>query len=157
MSILPLFEWYGETGLGLTIRDSIWLFPVIECFHLLALSMLGGAILVVDMRLLGLGLRRQSVAQLARHTHPLLVASVIVMLVTGVLLAGAETLRVYYSPPFWWKMRFLGAAILFTFAVRRPIVRSHATRQAVRDTLVAVVSTGLWFGVAFSGRWIAFY
>ena len=158
MSLLPFFEWCGDTAVGIAIRDSIWLFPVIECVHLLALAMLGGAVLVVDMRLLGLGLRRHPVAQLARQTQPWLVGSLLVMLVTGVLLFTSETLRVYYSPPFWWKMRLLLLAILFTFTVRRNVVRSDDARlPPFVGKLVAVVSLSLWFGVGFSGRWIAFY
>ncbi len=158
MSLLPFFEWYGDTAVGITIRDSIWLFPVIECVHLLGLAMLGGAVLVVDMRLLGLGLRRHPVAQLAREAQPWLVGSLLVMLATGALLFSSETLRVYDSPPFWWKMRLLLLAMLFTFTVRRKVVRSDdASLPPFVGKLVAVISLSLWFGVGFSGRWIAFY
>src|SRR5713226_2669711 len=57
MSLLPFFEWCEHTAVGAAIRGSAWLFPVIEAFHLLALALIGGAILIVDLRLLGLGLR----------------------------------------------------------------------------------------------------
>ena len=158
MTFLPFFEWCGETAVGIAIRDSLWLFPVIECVHLLALAMLGGAVLVVDMRLLGLGLRRHPLAELAREAQPWLVGSLLVMLVTGVLLFTSETLRAYYSPPFWWKMRLLLLAMLFTFTVRRKVLRADdASGQPLFGKLVAVVSLSLWFGVGFSGRWIAFY
>ena len=80
------------------------------------------------------------------------------MLVTGVLLFTSETLRAYYSPPFWWKMRLLLLAMLFTFTVRRKVLRADdASGQPLFGKLVAVVSLSLWFGVGFSGRWIAFY
>lgn len=158
MSLLPFFEWCGDTAVGITIRDSVWLFPVIECVQLLGLAMLGGAVLVVDMRLLSLGLRRHPVAQLAREAQPWLVGSLLVMLVTGVLLFTSETLRVYYSPPFWWKLRLLLLAMLFTFTVRRKVVRSdEASLPPFVGKLVAVISLSLWFGVGFSGRWVAFY
>jgi hypothetical protein len=55
MSLLPFFEWCENVGVGQAIRISDWLFPVIEGFHLLGLCVIGGAILVVYMRLLGLG------------------------------------------------------------------------------------------------------
>ncbi len=64
--LLPFFEWCEATAIGQAIRESLWLFPVIESIHLLGLAMIGGAILVVDLRLLGFGLRHQPVAQLAR-------------------------------------------------------------------------------------------
>jgi hypothetical protein len=83
MSLLPLFTWFENSALGQAIRGSQWLFPVIESVHLLALVVIAGAVLVVDMRLFGLGLRRQPVAQLARDAQPWLVGSLMVMLVTG--------------------------------------------------------------------------
>ena len=158
MSLLPLFEWSGQSAVGIAMSGSVWMFPVIQCLHLLALAILGGTVLVVDLRLLGLGLRHQPVSQLAHDTQPWLVGSLLVMLATGVLLLTSETLRVYYSPPFWWKMQFLLLAMLFTFTVRQKVVRSDAARiPPLLGRLVAVVSLSLWFGVGFSGRWIAFY
>jgi hypothetical protein len=86
MSLLPFFTWCEQSAIGKAIRDSQWLFPVIESVHLLALVLIAGAVLVVDMRLFGLGLRRQPVAQLARDSQPWLIGGLMVMLTTGVLL-----------------------------------------------------------------------
>ena len=158
MSLLDFFEWCETTTVGLAIRDSLWLFPVIESVHLLALALLGGAVLVVDLRMLNLGLRKQSAAHIARGAQPWLIGSLATMLVTGVLLFTSESIKCYYSPPFWYKMSFLAVAILFTFTVRRKIAAADELRVgAVWGKLVALVSLGLWFGVGFSGRWIAFY
>ena len=73
MSLLTFFEWCEGSAVGHAIRSSQWLFPVIESVHLLGLALMGGAVLVVDMRLFGLGLRRQPVAQLARDAQPWLI------------------------------------------------------------------------------------
>ncbi len=43
MSLYPFFVWCNDTAVAATIRESVWLFPVIEVFHLLAMSLLGGA------------------------------------------------------------------------------------------------------------------
>ena len=156
--LLPLFEWCEATAIGQAIRESLWLFPVIESIHLLGLAMIGGALLVVDLRLLGFGLRHQPVAQLARSVHPWLVASLAVMLTTGISLFLSESIRCYYSPPFWTKMELLLVAILFTFTVRRKVALADEKRVGpIWGRLVAFVSLALWFGVGFSGRWIAFY
>jgi hypothetical protein len=158
MPLLSFFEWCEDTVVGHAIRDSLWLFPVIESVHLLALALIGGAILVVDLRLLGLGLRLQPVAQLARDIQPWLIGSLLVMVSTGILLFLSESIKCYYSPPFWYKMRFLVVAILFMFTVRRKVTATGEKRvRPIWRKLVALVSLGLWFGVGFSGRWIAFY
>ena len=53
MDLLPYFEWIEASALGNAIRQSLWLFPVIEAVHLLGLSVLGGSVLIVDLRMLG--------------------------------------------------------------------------------------------------------
>ena len=156
--MLSFFEWSEATAMGHAIRDSLWLFPVIQSFHLLALALIGGSVLIVDLRLLGLGLRRQPVAQLAKDAEPWLVASLVIMLVTGMMLFTSEALRCYYSPPFWWKMYFLLAAMVFTFTVRHKVARADEGKlRPVWGKLTALVSLLLWTGVGISGRWIAFY
>ncbi len=157
MSLLPFFEWCEATAVGEAIRNSLWLFPIIESVHLLALALIGGAVLIVDLRLLGLGLR-QPVAQIARAAQPWLIGSLTVMLVTGIPLFLSESIKCYYSPPFWYKMTFLPLAITFAFTVRRKVAAADENRVGpLWGKLVGLVSLGLWFGVGFSGRWIAFY
>ena len=158
MDLLPLFQSLENSTLGLIVRQSIWMFPVIECFHLLSLALLGGTVLVVDMRMLGLGLQSQPTAELARKMQPWLSGSLVMIIVTGILMFLSEAVKCYYSPPFWYKMALLASAIQFTFLVRRKV--AGADPGQIMPTLVkltAVVSLTLWFGVAFSGRWIAFY
>jgi hypothetical protein len=152
-----LAKWSEATTLGVTIRNSQYAFPIIEYFHLAALAVIGGAVLIVDMRLLGLGLRDTPVAELARDAQPWLVGSLIVMLVSGISLYTSEATKCYASPAFWIKMVALALAILFTFTVRRKVSLADATRISPGVTRsVALVSVGLWFTVAWGGRWIGF-
>ena len=81
---LWLFEWFEMTGPGVLVRESIWLFPVLEAVHLLGLCLLGGAVLVVDLRMLGLTMRDQSAAHLYGQMKPWLKLALIVLLSTGV-------------------------------------------------------------------------
>ena len=157
MSLLPFFTWCEQTAVGEAIRDSQWLFPVIESVHLLGLVVIAGAVLVVDMRLFGLGLRQQPVAQLARDAQPWLIGSLMVMLTTGILLFLAEAIKCYYSPAFAVKMTSLLLAITFTFTVRRKVALADEGRVGpLWSRLVAVVSVALWSGVGIGGRWIGF-
>ena len=155
MDLLPLFQWFEATKIGTVVRESLWLFPVIQCGHLLALAMLGGSVLVVDLRLLGLGLREQPIDGLARKVHPLLMGSLATIIATGILMFLSEALKCFYSPPFHYKMALLAIATLFTLTMRRRVLAAGA--GPMRQRLTAAVSLALWFGVGFSGRWIAFY
>ena len=157
MSLLPLCHCCECSAIGNAIRTSPWAFAVIESIHLLGLAAIGGAVLVVDLRLLGVGLRRQSVRELARDAHPWLVGSLVLMLSTGAALFMSESVKCYYSTPFRVKMMSLVLAILFTFTVRRNVAMADGTGVPPgRQKLVALISLALWFGVGASGRWIGF-
>jgi len=157
MSLLTFFQWCEASGIGETIRKSSWLFPVIEAVHLLGLGVIGGAVLVVDLRLLGLGLRRQSAAQLTRDAQPWLVGSLVLMIVTGGLLFLSEAIKCYYHDAFWFKMSCLFLAIVFTFTIQRKVIMTDESRlRPLWSKVVAVVSVLLWAGVGIGGRWIGF-
>jgi hypothetical protein len=157
MSLLGFFQWCEQSGIGNAIRRSSWLFPLIEAIHLLGLGVIGGAVLVVDMRLLGLGLRRQSVAQLTRDAQPWLVGSLMLMIVTGGLLFLSEAIKCYYHEAFWFKMTCLFLAIAFTFTVQRKVTLADEARVSpLWAKVVALTSVALWAGVGIGGRWIGF-
>jgi hypothetical protein len=157
MSLLHIFMWIEGSALGDTIRTSSWLFPAIEAIHLLGLAVVGGAVLVVDLRLFGFGLRRQPVAQLAQDAQRWLIISLMVMVATGSLLFTSEAIKCYYHPAFWMKMTSLSLAILFTFTVHRKVAMADETRvRPIWCKLVALVSVILWSGVGIGGRWIGF-
>jgi hypothetical protein len=157
MTLLPFFQWCENSGVGETIRSSSWLFPVIESFHLLGLAVIGGAVLVVDLRLLGFGLRRQPVAQLASDAQRWPLGSLIVMLVTGTLLFTSEAIKCYYHIAFWVKMTSLLLAIVFTFTVRRKVTMADEGRVGpLWSKAVGLISVALWSGVGIGGRWIGF-
>jgi len=153
MDLLPYFQSLEATFIGTKVRESLWMFPVIECIHLLALGLLGGAAFVLDLRLLGFGLRDQPPAELERKLHPWLRASIAMLILTGVPMFLSEAIKCYYSPPFWYKIGALILAIIFTFTLRR----RAAARAVDKAPVIALASIALWMGVAFAGRWIAFY
>ena len=155
--MLPFFVWVSKTAVGQAIGQSSWAFAAIESVHLLALAVIGGAVLVLDLRLLGLGLRDQPIARVARDAHPWLVGSLIVMLVTGGLLFSSEPVKCYNSTPFWVKMWSLLFAMIFAFTVRQKVALAGEGRvKPVWLKVVAIVSLALWFGVGAGGRWIGF-
>ena len=155
--LLPFFEWCEATWVGDAIRESLWLFPVIEAFHLVAFALIGGMILVVDLRLLGVGDRSASVAQLARSVQPWLLGGMAVMIPSGILLFLSESIKCYYSFPFWVKMWSLLLALTFMFTLRRRVVAADpAALGPLWRKSAGALSLMLWSGVAWGGRWIGF-
>ncbi len=155
--MLSFVRWCEATRLAGGIRASYWLFPAIEAVHLVAFAALGGTILIVNLRLLGLAMRDQPAGAIARQLRPWLGAALGVMLVTGVLLFVSEAVKCYYSDPFWIKMECLAGAIVYTFTLHWKIAIADEARVGrLWGRLAAVVSIALWAGVAWGGRWIGF-
>ena len=126
MDLLPLFQWFYLTDIGVTIRNSIWLFPAIEAFHLLGFGLTAGAMLLVNLRLLGVGLTKQPVAQIAASAQPWLILGVAMMIVSGVPLFLAESIKCLYSFAFWVKMICLVLVLVFTFTFYRHVTRTKS-------------------------------
>ena len=155
--LLPYFQALEAGSIGEAIRDSTWLFPFIEAFHLVGLAVVGGAVLLVDFRLMGLGLRRQPVAELARDAQPWLIGGVLFMIGSGVPLFLAEAIKCYYSFAFWTKMAALALAIIFSFTVRRRVALAGEARVTpFWMRVVGATSILLWSTVGWGGRWIGF-
>lgn len=157
LNIPGFVEWVAGSSLSHAISASAWAFAVIESIHLLALAVIGGAVLIVDLKLLGYGIRSQSVAEVARDAQKWFLASWTVMIVTGVLLFWSEPQKLYYSTPFAVKMLCLVLGTIFALTVRRRVTLAGDGRvpPAVMK-IVALVSLILWFGVGAGGRWIGF-
>lgn len=147
--------WVSHTGIGLAMRKSTILFPSIEVVHVLGLTLLLGSILATDMRLLGVGLRRQSPAEITTGLSPLFWTGLIAAVSTGVLMFVGEPVKCFFNEAFWWKMGLLAAAILFHLTLFRCASRSEAVSPAWRKTAGAL-SLALWFGVGVAGRVIGF-
>ena len=153
---LPFFEWCEATTIGNAVRMSLWAFPVIEAVHLLGLCVLGGAVLLVDLRMLGLGLKQQRIAEVARDSRRYLVVGVLVMIATGVPLFLSEAIKCFYNQSFWVKMATLFVALLFTFFVRERAAYDDTLDTSTRSRLIGAASIAIWFTVAAAGRWIGF-
>jgi hypothetical protein len=127
---------------------------VIESFHLLALAVIGGSVLVVNLRLCGVGLKREPVDRLWNNALPWLVGSYLTMIASGLLMFTSEAVKLYYHEAFWFKMASLLLATVFTLTIVRPV--ALAGGSPVRERITGIVSLALWTGVGVGGRWIGF-
>ena len=157
-SIYPFFRWVDETSLSKVINDSKWLFPAIEGVHIVALALLFGTVIVLNLRLLGIGVRQRASSELLRELQPWTLVSLIVILVTGVLLFAAEATKSFHSTPFRIKMVLLVTAIVFHYTISQRLVgRDDAQPHPFLTKGSAVFAILLWVSVGFAGRAIGFF
>lgn len=156
--LLSSFQWVEQTGLSKAINESLYAFAYIQAVHLLALAVLGGAALLVDLRLVGIAMTDQTVASLERVVRPWFTWSLVIITITGVLLFISLAAGKYYGHYYFWvKMYFFGGALLFTFLIRNRIARGDAgVANSMVGRLVGAVSIFLWSGVGLAGKAIGY-
>jgi hypothetical protein len=154
---LPIFQYFDQSWLGTVVADSSWLFPALEAVHIVALALLFGAILLLNLRLLGLALNNKPAARLARELAPWVFCSLIIILASGLPLFASEAMKAYFSVPFQVKMIFLFAAIIFHYTIHSHVTKTDDSQVShTWSKVAAIVSIVLWFGVGIGGRAIGF-
>lgn len=159
----PFFERLDNTWIGSSVRDSNWLFPVIESIHVVGIVFLVGASVLLDLRLLNRGyLRDRPVSEVSARLLPVMWTAFGVMLVTGALMLLSESWQCYTSIAFRTKMSLLlavGAYVLFFYfaAYRKMRVWENDAVAPPSARAVAWVSMILWVGIVFAGRFIAYW
>jgi hypothetical protein len=136
------------------LNSSALVFPVLECCHIVGFALSIGTIAIVDLRLLGLGMRRQAAAELAADLAPWTLVGIAIMLTTGPLMFSTDAVAYHFNPSFQFKMTCLMLALLFHFTLHRRAVRPDVSPIAAK--LAAVTSLLLWTAVVAGGRMIAF-
>lgn len=149
------------SGLAEWMRGSLKAVPVIEAVHVMAVALLFGTILIVDLRLLGLPHTRRSITRLENELIWLTWTAFVIAVVTGVLMFMVNATTYFDNTAFRWKLvALLGAGInmaIFQYVTFRGVAawdKDTAPPRAAR--LAGVLSIGLWTSVIFLGRWIGF-
>jgi hypothetical protein len=134
----------------------------IETVHVLGIALLAGTVAIVDLRLLGLILKRERVSQVAGQILPLTWVGFAAMVGSGVLLFLAEAAKSYYNTAFRFKMLLLIIAGLNPLIFHRTVYRNvahwdEAVAAPWRARLTACLSLTLWSGIIVAGRAIAYF
>ena len=153
--LLAFCRWCNGSFFGHGIRDSAWLFPFVEVFHLLALALLGGTLVMLNMSLVGIRFGSASTRELAGELRPWMLGSIAVMLLSGFLLFSTEAVKMYGNWAFQLKMIFLLLALLFTLTIHRKVIDAQYASVRLRG-LTAAISLLLWLGVGLGGRAIGY-
>ena len=114
----PFFDWFQELAFSVMLRESTWLIPIFDAVHLVALAIFAGAILLVDLRLLGVGLKDRPIAEVFHDAQPWLIGGFSVLFLTGVPMIMGNGERYYYSDFFWEKMVAVVIGIVLTVMVQ---------------------------------------
>ncbi len=158
----PAFsEWLATTGPSQLIQNVSWIIPTTQTLHIICISILVGAIGMVDLRILGLAMRSQSTSSLSRRLLPFVWAPLPILLITGAILAIGEPARSLENLAFQVKMLLLLAAIAVTLLFQTAIKKDEAFWELTpaRRTwakLLAVLSMAIWIAIIFAGRYIAY-
>jgi hypothetical protein len=154
MAATPFFEWLVTSPWANAMNGPEWAFPVVQSLHFMGFALSIGTIAIVDLRLLGIGMRRQQASELAADLNRWTIAGIAIMLITGPLMFSADAVRYHVNASFEFKMYCLTAALLFHFTVHRWALRPDAS--PVLAKLAGALSLLLWTGVVAGGRMIAF-
>jgi uncharacterized membrane protein len=149
------------TNFATTIRDSIWMFPIIESIHVISFTLVVGTIGIIDLRLLGVASAQRSFRKMSSDILKWTWGAFIVTVATGVMMFSTNA-RVYYHNPFFRaKMVLLVLAglnmLIFELSAGRTIHTWDQTAPTPRiGKAVAGVSLVLWISIIFMGRIIGF-
>lgn len=136
------------------LNNNEWAFPLAEIIHIASFAVAIGTITIVDLRLLGVGMRRQSSAQLLKDTTPWTLAGLAIVLISGPLIFSSDPNMYLNNPGFQFKMWALLAAIVYNYTIHRKVAKSNPSPMLGK--LVGGVSLALWVSVVFGGLFIAF-
>ena len=157
MSLTSILQSVSNWAPIVFVRDSKYGMPAVQSFHLMGLTILLATVVVLDIRLAGLGMTDYGISMLARQLKRWTVGAIVVVLSSGLLIFLSTPGKYVDSHPFRLKMVLLCTALLFHFGVlRRFTTADSAARSRAANVIVACVSLTLWFGVGWAGRAIAF-
>ena len=157
MDLLAFFNWLDTSLLADISKAYGGVFAVVQMFHLLALALLGGSVLLADLRLLGIVMADVPNDVVQVNTQKWFGVALIVITLSGIFMSSAVAMKLYYNEMFWAKMVSLLVGTLFFYFVRKPLLASNIeglSPWTVRG--IAVSSIVTWFTVAACGHWIGF-
>jgi hypothetical protein len=157
MEILPFLQWLEGTPGSVFIRESLLLYPLVETAHVLTLCLFLGMIGMLDLRLIGVGLKGVPVSEVASRLLPFALWGFVAMAISGLLLFYSGPVKAAGNIFFRVKVVMIGLAgvnaLLFHFTIYRRVVSwDHAASPPARAKLAGVLSLLLWSGVVICGR-----
>jgi hypothetical protein len=162
MSLHDLFQYIDCTRSSTALRESYYVFPIVEGTHVISLALSVGLVIWFDLRLVGWILKDQPVSAVFRPLRPFMLGGFAITFITGVLLFWSLAMRCYGSPFFWAKVIMLllaGVNILIYHLTidRRSAEWDKLATPPVQARIAGLVSLTLWVGIIAAGRMMAYF
>jgi hypothetical protein len=161
LSLLAFCEWLANTPGSVALHESLYMYPIIESVHVLTLCVFLGLAMVLDLRLLGAGMIRTPVSQVAERLLPWTIAGFVVMVISGALLFYGIPVRTYQNIFFRIKVALLILSGINAFVFHSGVYRKVADWDLapvppLRARLAGGFSLFFWACIVVAGRMIAY-
>ena len=151
-------EWLAATPLSQTIQDTFWVIPTVQTVHIVSIGIVMTSMAMLDLRLVGVAGRRQSLTDMAGRFLPWAWTALVVLLCSGIILIIAEPGRELQNEMFWIKMSLIATAVVLTLIFQQVLRRNNGywDRHRAAAVLLGSVSLVIWVCIVPAGRWIAY-
>jgi hypothetical protein len=161
MSILSFCQWLQFTPFFTSLRGSWYIYPIVMSCHLTGIAIFGGMVLMTDLRLLGVALKKYSLADVIGQLRVPKRIGFLFVATFGVLMFGSKAEEYYYNAFFRTKLTLFALIAIHALIFRRsvynnPAALDRAPRVPGRAKLAAALSLILWICVAIAGRGIGY-
>lgn len=160
-SVIALLGSLERSALAVSIAESKWAFPTIETIHVIALTLMFGTVLIMDLRLLGLASVKQRYIALKRDVLPWTWWAFGGAVVSGCLMFITQATDYYENEAFRVKLFLLLLAGINMLVFELMIARSAADWDRESSVpwpgkVAALLSIALWISIVFFGRRVGF-
>ena len=161
VSMLSLAIWLQNTEFFAYIRNSTYAYPIILTLHIVFIALFGAMILATDMRLLGWGMRSDSISDIVSQLRVPKRVGLLLVATCGILLLGSKAEEYYLNPFFRIKIVLLVLVGIHALVFRRSVYAAAAGLDNLRPLpgrvkLAAALSLFLWLSIVCAGRAIGY-
>ena len=154
-------DWLAQTNASMTIQQQLWIIPLVQTIHILAIAVVLSSVGMIDLKILGLAGGNQTMTETARRFTPWIWTGLAVLLLSGLILIVGEPVRELGVSVFWVKMGLLLVAVASTAAFQLSLRRRVAFWEECEQTrwlinAFAITVFAVWCAIAVAGRWIAY-
>ncbi len=147
MTFEDIFKGIPGASEFVTEMPKIWPFSLWQdvyapfgALHLVGLALMGGAVILLNLRLMGAGIKEEPLPQLEKTLRPWLITGLAIVLGTGIIIGVLNSDKLYKSVPFFIKMVSLVAACIYSFGVSNVVAKNDG-----KTTTGVLVAAGIAF------------